>query len=177
MTLLFGGNASWEKDFNGNPVLSDQRMKMFAWWFESNIAASPETKNFTLSPEGLFIPGVEIFELKKLFELPNILPQKNEFLLSTQTAEEKSRREQGFKVAVKEFNAELQKALNICRDAIKSLDASNFNAEKYKSQLEKLEIVPVLQLIVPTNLNSLPENEQNLQFFKSIEEFCAKYFL
>ncbi len=177
MTLLFGGNASWEKDFYGKPVLSDKRMKMFAWWFESNIASSPETKTFTLSPEGLFIPGVEIFELKKLFDLPDIFPQKKEFLLSTQTAEEKSHREQGVKVAVKEFNAELQNALNICRDALKSLDAPNFNAEEYKTQLEKLKIASILQLVIPTNLNSLQENEQNAKIFKSIEEFCSKYFL
>lgn len=177
MPLLFGGNASWEKDFYGNPVLSDQRMKMFAWWFESNIAASPETRTFTLSPEGLFIPGVEIFELKKLSALPDILPRKKEFLSAAQTAEEKLRREQGFKVAVKEFNAELQNALNICRNALKSLNAPNFNAEEYKSQLEKLKIASILQLVVPTNLNSLQENEQNLKIFKSIEEFCSKYFL
>ena len=177
MPLLFGGNASWEKDFNGNPVLSDQRMKMFAWWFESNIVANPETKTFTLSPEGLFIPGVIPFELKKLFDLPEIFPQKKEFLLSMQSALEKSRREQGVKVAVKEFNAELQNAINICQNALKNLAEPDFNAEKYKSQLENLKIAPILQLVIPTNLNSLPENEQNLQFFKTIEQFCTKYFL
>lgn len=177
MPLLFGGNASWEKDFYGNPVLSDQRMKMFAWWFESNIAASPETKTFTLSPEGLFIPGIVPFELEKLSALPQILVQKNEFLSATQTAEEKLHREQGFTLAVKEFNAELQNALNICREALKNLNAPDFNAEKYKFQLEKLKIASILHLVVPTNLNSLPENEQNQKYFKSIEEFCAKYFL
>ncbi len=177
MPLLFGGNATLEKDFYGNSVLSDQRMKMFAWWFESNVAASPETKTFTLSPEGLFIPGIVPFELKKLSDFPEILPQKKEFLSAAQTAEEKSRREQGFKVAVKEFNAELQNALNISLEALKKLNEPDFNAEKYKIRLEKLNISPILRLVVPTNLNSLPENEKNLKFFKSIQEFCAKYFL
>ena len=177
MPLLFGGNATLEKDFYGNPVLSDQRMKMFAWWFESNVAASPETKTFTLSPEGLFIPGIVPFELKKLSDFPEILTQKKEFLSASQTAEEKSRREQGFNVAVKEFNAELQNALNISQEALKKLDEPDFNAEKYKIRLEKLNVAPILRLVVPTNLNSLPENEKNLKFFKSVQEFCAKYFL
>ncbi len=177
MPLLFGGNASWEKDFYGNPVLSDQRMKMFAWWFESNVAARAEIKTFTVSPEGLFIPGVAPFELKKLLELPEISPQKKQFLSSMQTKEEKSRRENGFKFAVKEFNAELQNVINICQDALKKLNHPDFYAEKYKIQLENTKIASILQLVVPTNLNSLPEREQNCQLFKSIEQFCTKYFL
>lgn len=177
MPMLFGGNASWEKDFCGNPVLSDQRMKMFAWWFESNIAASPETKTFTLSPEGLYIPGVEPLELEKLIEQPDILPQKTEFLSAAQTAEEKFRREQGFKAAVKEFNAELQAALNICIEAQKKLAAPDFNAEEYKARLASLQIAPVLALVPPANLNSLPEKAQAHQFFASIEKFCREYFL
>ena len=150
---------------------------MFAWWFESNIAASPETKTFTLSPEGLYIPGVEPFRLEKLMELPDILPQKTEFLSAAQTAEEKFRREQGFRTAVKEFNAELQAALNICIEAQKKLAAPDFNAEEYKTRLANLQIAPVLALVPPANLNSLPEKAQARQIFASIEKFCREYFL
>lgn len=177
LPLLFSGNVSVEKDFYGNPVLSDQRMKMFAWWFESNIAASLETKTFTLSPEGLYIPGVEPFRLEKLMELPDILPQKTEFLSATQTAEEKFRREQGFKDAVKEFNAELQTAMNICIEAQKNLNRPDFNAEEYKARLASLQIAPVLALVPSTNLSFLPEKARNSQFFASIEKFCREYFL
>lgn len=176
MPLLFGGNASWEKNFYGKPVLSDQRMKMFAWWFESNIAASPETKTFTLSPEGLYIPGIEPFELKELLALPNVLPQKKEFLSASQTAEEQQKKAENLKTAKKEFNRQLQNALNICIEAQKNLDRPNFNAEEYKARLAQLQIAPVLALVPPTNLNFLPEKARNRQFFASIEKFCREYF-
>ena len=110
-------------------------------------------------------------------ELPDILPQKTEFLSATQTAEEKFRREQGFKAAVKEFNAELQAAMNICIEAQKNLNRPDFNAEEYKARLASLQIAPVLALVPSTNLSFLLEKARNRQFFASIEKFCREYFL
>lgn len=46
------------KTYSGAPIQTDARMKMFAWWFESKIAATPEIKTYTLSKESLKIPGV-----------------------------------------------------------------------------------------------------------------------
>lgn len=59
MPLLFSGNACLSTDYNNKPVLTDQKMKMFAWWFESRIAELPYIKTLTLAPQGLKIPGIK----------------------------------------------------------------------------------------------------------------------
>lgn len=177
ISMLFSGNVSVEKDFNGNSVLSDKRMKMFAWWFESNIASSPEIKTYTISPEGLKIPGVIPTELKTLQTLPDISEEKQKFLSLVQTKEEEQKKVEGFLVGKIEFNAELEKALNICKEAQKNLKSENFDSEKYKNQLACLKISSILELIPPTNLKNFPKLEQNKLFFKSIADFCSSYLL
>ncbi len=61
--VMFGADISKAKDYNGNEVLTDSRMKMFAWWFESKIAATPGVETFTLCPESMCIPGVRVGEI------------------------------------------------------------------------------------------------------------------
>ena len=58
----FGANPEYAFDYAGNQVLTDARMKMFAWWFESKIAACTNVKTYTLSRASMRIPGVEFAE-------------------------------------------------------------------------------------------------------------------
>lgn len=55
---LYSANAVTAKDYNGQNVITDSRMKMFAWWFEARLAAYPEVKTYTLCPQGLATPGI-----------------------------------------------------------------------------------------------------------------------
>lgn len=77
---LFSANAIMSKDYQGNPVLTDSRMKMFAWWFESRLANCPDVETFTLSPQGLNTPGIKIADLQEILQGPLISEQKEEFL-------------------------------------------------------------------------------------------------
>lgn len=58
--VLFGADVSVSEDYNGNRVLTDSRMKMFAWWFESKIASTPGVKTYSLCSESMKIPGIEL---------------------------------------------------------------------------------------------------------------------
>ena len=58
LPLLFGGNACLSKDYNNNDVVTDQRMKMFAWWFENRITELSDVKVYTFGPNGQKIPGI-----------------------------------------------------------------------------------------------------------------------
>ena len=58
----FGSNPEYATNYDGEPVLTDARMKMFAWWFESRFAACPEVKTWTLSSKSMKIPGVLVAE-------------------------------------------------------------------------------------------------------------------
>ena len=58
----FSANPEYSFDYRGRQILTDARMKMFAWWFESQIAAHPQVKNFTLCSSSMKIPGVDLAE-------------------------------------------------------------------------------------------------------------------
>ena len=69
---LYSANAAPGKDYNGVTVLTDSRMKMFCWWFEARLAACPETKTYTLCPQGLAVPGINKAEISALLARPII---------------------------------------------------------------------------------------------------------
>ena len=77
---IFSANSIVSKDYNGNPVLTDSRMKMFSWWFESRLASCPETKTYTLSPQGLFTPGITPVSLDEVLSKKNIINEKKPFI-------------------------------------------------------------------------------------------------
>ena len=83
---LYSANATSARDYTGSPVLTDSRMKMFAWWFEARLAACPETKTYTLGPHGLAVPGINATSLESLLSRPSIKNSKESFLETAATA-------------------------------------------------------------------------------------------
>lgn len=57
-SALYSIGTETSFDYNNEPIQTDARMKMFAWWFESRISACPEVKTYTMSKSSLKIPGV-----------------------------------------------------------------------------------------------------------------------
>ena len=78
-TALFTANAVLSKDYNGRPVLTDSRMKMFSWWFEARLAGCPGVKTFILSPEGLCTPGMQPAAVTDLLSKAECPALKEEF--------------------------------------------------------------------------------------------------
>lgn len=66
---MYSANPEYGLSYNGKKVLTDSRMKMFAWWFESRLAACPDVKTFTLCPESLKIPGVEVADIEEVLNI------------------------------------------------------------------------------------------------------------
>ncbi len=77
---LYSANATTGRDYTGSPVLTDSRMKMFAWWFEARLASCPETKTYTLGPHGLAVPGINVASLDSLLSRPSAVTRKQAFL-------------------------------------------------------------------------------------------------
>lgn len=175
MPLLFSGNASLEKDYNGKAVLSDQRMKMFAWWFEARIAACPEIKNYTIAPEGLKIPGITPCKIEKILELPEILEQKQKFLSEKDDSINGEECKIKFSQADILFKEQIQKALNISTEALKNLKSISPSPEEFQKELASLEIHSILELIPPTNLKNLSVTERYEKSFSAIQKFCKNY--
>ena len=53
---------------------------MFSWWFEARLASCPETKTYTLCPQGLAVPGIQKAEISQLLAHPEITEQKSKLL-------------------------------------------------------------------------------------------------
>ncbi len=83
---LYSANAVTGTDYSGELVLTDSRMKMFAWWFEARLAACPETKTYTLDPRGLSVPGIAAADPADLLRRPQITSRKQSFLAAAATA-------------------------------------------------------------------------------------------
>lgn len=103
MPILFSGNACYEKNYKQENVLTDQRMKMFAWWFESRLEQFPHVKTYTFSQNGLYIPGIEFITIDKLLSKPEITKEKSTFLSLEQN---QIPTEQDFHKAIKSFEQE-----------------------------------------------------------------------
>lgn len=60
-------------------VLTDSKMKMFAWWFESKIEEYSDVKTYNFMPQGLKIPNmssIERWELLKLLSKNQVKDKK-----------------------------------------------------------------------------------------------------
>lgn len=75
---LYGAYPYKVCDYNNNEVLTDKRMSLYAWWFESKCAEYSEIKTQTVTPKGMKIPGIGVCPIQKLLELDTIEFQKNE---------------------------------------------------------------------------------------------------
>lgn len=105
---MFSANATKGKDFNGNPVVTDSRMKMFAWWFESRLAACSDSKTYTLSPKGLCTPGMEPVGISHILQKPDLGKRKSDFIsivLDSKAAVGKDKEKQ-FEKLIRNFPSE-----------------------------------------------------------------------
>lgn len=79
-SALYSANAVMGKNYTGEPVLTDSRMKMFSWWFEARIANCVDSVTYTLGPQGLCTPGIKIAEVNQLLSKSDIKEKKLQFL-------------------------------------------------------------------------------------------------
>ena len=79
--ILFGAGMSRESDYEGQPILTDSKMKMFAWWFESKQEEFKNSiKSYTLSKKSLKIPGFQVASMDTILSRPEKSGQKKKFL-------------------------------------------------------------------------------------------------
>lgn len=180
MPILFSGNACYEKNYKNESVLTDQRMKMFAWWFESRLEQFPQVKTYTLSQNGLFIPGIEYTSIDKLLSKPQITKEKANFL-SLEQKELPS--EQDFQKAIKSFEQEfnlIKKCIFSAINQLKNNDASDISLNLTDNQTVK----QIIKMLTPTQnqIQKVMQNEdstvdkkiQELAILAENIDFCIK---
>ena len=72
---LYSAFPSLHQDYAGGTVLTDRRMLLYAWWFESTLAKYPEVKTFNLMPHGVFIPGMPACSVEDFAGMTGGLPR------------------------------------------------------------------------------------------------------
>ena len=72
---LYSAFPSLHQDYAGSTVLTDRRMLLYAWWFESTLAKYPEIKTFNLMPRGVLIPGMSACSAEDFVGLIGGLPR------------------------------------------------------------------------------------------------------
>lgn len=83
--ILFSANTENAKNYDGEQIITDSKMKLFAWWFESKIAGQKtQCKTFTFSTKGLFIPGIAPYPITDFLNQKEILKEKSEFFLNSE---------------------------------------------------------------------------------------------
>lgn len=116
---LFSGNPIFAESYNGKKIITDSKMKMFAWWFESRIAECPENETFTLNPNGLKIPGVKLSSVQDLLNCKDISSEKKTFF-------ENSERNSRTKQELLDLKGNFSKAENLLKEKLSGIDIKDF---------------------------------------------------
>ena len=72
---LHSGHTEHINANNGGKVLSDRRMNIYQWWFETQARMHPYTKTRNLSRDGVAIPGIPYSDVDELIEQPAVRPE------------------------------------------------------------------------------------------------------
>ncbi len=94
ISALFAAGAEKSTDYTGAEILTDCKMKMFAWWFESKQEefSSSGLASYSLSTKSLKIPGFKTLSINELLSLPDFTGLKNEFFIQSEKQEESEKK-------------------------------------------------------------------------------------
>ena len=141
---IFSANPQYSVDYDGNKVLTDSRMKMFAWWFESQIDKNPQINTYTLCTQSMKIPGIKTAEtaelIKTVAQKPPIFIKSTENLI-IQNRTKLSEQTEAFSASINSIkfliNTAIEKSI---------IDSDNLNNE-LKQIEQNLEQNPLYQLV------------------------------
>lgn len=185
---LFSASPSISKDYNGNEILTDKRMSLFSWWFESNCNRAKETQNvhtYTLTSESLMIPGIEISSTKLLLQKQNQEDLKKTFyeLANKKSEQIKSAAKNNYNQVLENFINDLEtlysiakKGLSLSNEAISNINkipTITVELNKLDLQIMNSSIKDAASLVFPTERQldkeaaMLPKDKLRYSFYYS----------
>ncbi|MBN2532498.1 MAG: motility associated factor glycosyltransferase family protein [Spirochaetales bacterium] len=189
---------------DGNMVLTDKRMIIYKWWFESQMNRYPSIKTVTLSHKGVAIPGMEGTAIQDLLDLPNrkeFIDEKiNMIHASTEQDKKSEERYARLKKAIRELIDNLHslsviadQGIETTRKAISSLKGGKISRslleqlntidEKITSESSRIIagflIQPIIQGLVHTSIqNKTPEQilEYSEKLYTDLKDSCEYHY-
>lgn len=154
---LLGAQPYFAKDYSGNTILTDKRLSLYAWWFESKCASFPEINVYSLTKESLEIPGIKYMEISEFLKLPNqtySIP-KNDFPFEKEKIQVEKLNQ-----GINKLKKSLYEALDIANDGVKTCNKTLNNLispsqaftklEKYDKFFSDSSLKDILSLIFPS---------------------------
>ncbi|MBP5284399.1 MAG: motility associated factor glycosyltransferase family protein [Treponema sp.] len=157
---LFAAGVKKDRDYSGNEILTDEKMKMFAWWFESKCVEYSSIKTFTLSPRSLKIPGFETALINTLLERPDAEEKRSQFFACEKDSQFRNNPAEfaAVKESLREGLEDLYKtARNGVHSAEKGLVSTGSQTGRYLNELDETdrkilasELKDAASLVFPT---------------------------
>lgn len=115
---LYGAGPHPVPDYLGGTVLTDKRLILYAWWFESRLAQYPDCKTSTLTPEGVRIPGFAIADIDDATNQPDVRSEIDRRLarLTAPETPEAAAQNTGRQSRIDRFNRAFGELLDALRD-------------------------------------------------------------
>jgi len=155
--LLRDGRPFYAKSAGGGVVLTDERLSLYAGWFENRFSQFPTVQNFCLSPGGMEIRGLKFEQMEKLLTLPERREEIDSLLtgiyetINGDFSSEKARknREEKYKSAEEALLKGLKTIENLALEAEKL--AKNSATRCKLGHLEKNELESTLEKLNAAN--------------------------
>lgn len=198
-SALYSAFPFFAKNYKNLPILTDKRMSLYAWWFESKCAANPDITVYSLTPQSLKIPGINHFDIQDFLTLTNqkynvicLRQKENSESLKIKTDELRN--------AIDTLGAKVKDAIKICNNYLytpTSRTEAFARLQIIDKELMASSISEILSLVFPTEnqleeyYKQIPSNLnpefQNIQksflIYKHLQEsiklylnFFTKYF-
>ncbi len=137
--VLYNPYTERSRDFEGKETITDSRMKLYAWWFESKYAAHPHITTYSLSKSSLAIPLMSITTIESLMKTQKHTQRIIEFIENTTQHKAKHSHLNIIDSLLKDFST-LQKivhdGIELCKEICKT-------DKDYEKLLHKLTLVDV----------------------------------
>ena len=184
VSSLLGANPAIAKDYDGKPLLTDERMSLFSWWFETNCKEAKVCgiHTYTLTPESLAIPGITTVPLSHLLSR-NSAEHERELFFQTANAHSSNdsiKGTQSYEQVLSSFESDLtdlihlaKKGISLCEDVFADRTRASATAtllSKIDAQIMGSASKDAAALVFPTE-RQLEKEAQNLPTDKTLHSF------
>ncbi len=121
---LNSGTPFYARDYDGNPVLTDERMRVYHWWFENQMSQYPDTRTWNLNARAVAIPGMQHSAVQDILARDVRRPQIQSILDSLhegRSDNEETSRRAVITEQLRRLNTQLETLADLCRQALEEL--------------------------------------------------------
>lgn len=108
-------------NYKGGTVLTDKRLNLYAWWFESKLVDKKKHRTTTLNADGVKIPGFDVADIKTVFslqEIRNTITHSIETILTNSATPRSEEENLRFDSAITELKKSLEEIKDLAKRAL-----------------------------------------------------------